>query len=255
MKLEEHIYSVLIVSSSEKFNTTFKEMLPTRDFDPIHIVSSVYQAQMRIAERQYDIIIINSPLFDESGIEFSIDSGSSNNTVTLLIVRNELYDDVYSKVVKYGTFVMRKPFSMQVVMQSVNDIKSARERLRRLEKKPVSLEERMAEILQEAADILNENSGKPSIKFIIDDNRFNKEDIDFFKKCIAKAESKIDKKVCEEIRNRARELYDEYNNPKNAKFIEHLEKYFIERIYLQDETIQLSDLSYYAKLGNGSFST
>lgn len=146
MKLEEHIYSVLIVSSSEKFNTTFKEMLPTRDFDPIHIVSSVYQAQMRIAERQYDIIIINSPLFDESGIEFSIDSGSSNNTVTLLIVRNELYDDVYSKVVKYGTFVMRKPFSLQVVTQSVNDIKSARERLRRLEKKTVSLEERMAEI-------------------------------------------------------------------------------------------------------------
>ena len=146
MPLVEHIYSVLIVSASEKFNASLTALLPEKDYYPIDAARSVSEAQRKVLERSYDLVFINSPLPDDFGRRFAIDISADSNTVVLLFVKNEIYDEVYSKVFEYGVLTMRKPTATQIIAQSLDGMRAIRERMRRMEKKTVSLEEKMAEI-------------------------------------------------------------------------------------------------------------
>lgn len=64
-------YSVLIVSSSEKFNKVFSELLSGSAFRRVSFSSSVSNAKRELAERSYDVIIINSPVHDDAAERFT----------------------------------------------------------------------------------------------------------------------------------------------------------------------------------------
>ena len=83
---------------------------------------------------------------DDPGIRFAIDACSANSTVVLLFVKAEYYMGIYDKVVAHGVFVLSKPISKQALGQALRWMVSARERLRRAEKKSLSIEEKMEEI-------------------------------------------------------------------------------------------------------------
>ena len=146
MSLKERVYSVLVVSSAEKLNTAFRELLPESHFQPVRFVSAVNTGQRAFSERSYDFVLINSPLPDDSGIRFAIDCASSQGTVVLLLIRAENYDSVQSRVYEHGVFTLSKPFSRPMILSALDFMASARERLRKSEKKALSFEEKMEEI-------------------------------------------------------------------------------------------------------------
>ena len=45
MDLQEHVYSVLIVSAAEKFNAALLPMLPASGYDPVTVVSDISAAK------------------------------------------------------------------------------------------------------------------------------------------------------------------------------------------------------------------
>lgn len=146
MNFEGHIYSVLIVSATEKFNNSLKELLPDFKYYPIQEENSISGAKRALAEREYDFIIINSPLPDSDGIRFAIDKSSGKNSVVLTLIRNEIYDAVFDEISPYGVYSLPKPTSKQIINQALDWMISTRERLRSLEKKSLSLEDKMQEI-------------------------------------------------------------------------------------------------------------
>lgn len=146
MSFEEHVYSVLIVSATEKFITSVKELLSDFRFYPVDEEKSTSGARRAIAERTYDFIVINSPLPDGDGLRFAVDTSRGKNTVVLVMVRNELYNEVFDKVSPYGAYILSKPTSKQIITQALDWMVSTRERLRSLEEKSLSLEEKMQEI-------------------------------------------------------------------------------------------------------------
>lgn len=146
MSLETIVYSVLIVSSSKTFNNSTLDILPVSHYQPIHFSSSINEAKRNLSERNYDLIIINAPLPDDSGTRFAIDCCQSNQTVVLMMVRNDIHDEIYAKVAPHGVFTLPKPTSKTIILQALNWVSSARERLRKLEKKNLTVEERMEEI-------------------------------------------------------------------------------------------------------------
>ncbi len=146
MPLREHIYSVLIVSASERINSSLRELLPESDYTPVCIAGSVNEAQRNLQERAFDLVMINSPLPDDSGRKLAIDVSLNGSSVAALLVRSELYDEIYAKVFEYGVFTIRKPTSPALILQALDWMRSAREHIRQLEKKTVSLEDKMAEI-------------------------------------------------------------------------------------------------------------
>lgn len=146
MELKERRYSVLIVSAAESFNRSLKPLLPITQYDPVEIQTSVSAAKRSIVEKTYDFIIINAPLPDESGTRFAVDVCAEKTAVVLLLVRNELYEEAYDRFVKYGIFTLPKPTSKLIMHQALQWMGSARERLRKLEKKTMSLDQKMEEI-------------------------------------------------------------------------------------------------------------
>ena len=146
MSLKEHVYSVLIVSASENFNQNVMKFLPEATYSPTSYAKSINEAQRKVAERFYDLIIINSPLPDDFGAKFAIDTSNNSSSVVLLFVRSDNYEDVYDKVYDFGVFTVKKPLPEQSVTQALDFARATRERLRKMEKKKVSLEEKMMEI-------------------------------------------------------------------------------------------------------------
>ena len=146
MGLEQRSYSILIVSASENFNTSLLSLLAEVGGYRPRTVENISVAKRVLAERMYDFVIVNSPLPDESGIRFAIDACSFRGTVVLLMVRNDLHDEIYSKVFEHGVFTLPKPTSRQTMMTALSWMVSAKERLKKSEKKTLSIEEKMEEI-------------------------------------------------------------------------------------------------------------
>ena len=146
MSLKERVYSVLIVSAADGFNDALSALLPTSKYSPTNFVSNISAAKRALAERAFDFVIINSPLPDDIGTCFAIDTGSSKETVVLLMVRAELQAEIYDKVAEHGVFVLPKPTSKPTMAIALSWLSSAREKLRKTEKKTLSIEEKMEEI-------------------------------------------------------------------------------------------------------------
>ncbi len=146
MGIREKVYSVLLVSGSEKFSRALLEALPERRYYPIRVVMGVSAARQELLERRYDIVLINTPLPDDYGTRLAIDLSNDIGLGVMIFVKSENFSDVYDQVTDYGVLTVQKPASAMIVSQSMLLLCATRERLRRMEKKTASLEERMEEI-------------------------------------------------------------------------------------------------------------
>ncbi len=146
MDLKEQIYSVLVVSASENFNNALSALLPSFRYDPVRFVSGVSAAKRVLNEKEFDFLIINSPLPDDAGTDLAIDFSSSGGGIALLIVRVDTLEGIRSKVTQHGVFTLGKPLSTEMFAVALDWMASARERLRNSEKKTQSFEEKMREI-------------------------------------------------------------------------------------------------------------
>lgn len=144
MDEDSRIYSVLIVSSSKSFVDLMSEHLPEVGFNPIHTAPTINAARRKTGDYSYDFIIINSPLSDDVGSRFAIDA--SNNSAVLLLANTENYEEMNYRLSTHGVFTLAKPFSKAMIATAVNWLASAREIIRRSQKKSSSIEEKMEEI-------------------------------------------------------------------------------------------------------------
>ena len=146
MLFSEQTYSVLVVSSASKFNDILRQMLPGSDYYPVTFVSNAAAAGREMIGKSYDFVIINAPLPDDFGTRLAIDAAGKPGTVVLQLVRSELYEEINAKVTPQGVFTLAKPIPAQLLQQSLLWMASARERLRKLEQKATTIEEKMEEI-------------------------------------------------------------------------------------------------------------
>ena len=146
MVFSEQTYSVLVVSATPKFDDAIAPMLPHSEYYPVCFVRSIAAAQRELLTKSYDLVIINAPLPDDYGTRFAIDSVGRTGTVVLLLLRADSYEDVRARVTPHGVFTLQKPTPTQTLRQGLQWMISARERLRTLESKSATLEEKMEQI-------------------------------------------------------------------------------------------------------------
>lgn len=139
-------YSVLVVSSAPKFQESLNQFLPASVFQPVCAVSGVGAARRELLNRSFDLIIINSPLPDEYGTKLAIDASQTPGCVVLQLVRAESYEELTAKISPMGVFTLPKPISISQLEHALSWMVTARQRLRMLEKKTSTVEERMEEI-------------------------------------------------------------------------------------------------------------
>lgn len=148
MTLSECTYSVLLVSAAAKFNASFLSVLSSsgiRFLSPV-TAASVAEAREHLAECMYDIAVINTPLPDDAGISLAEDICRAGGTAVLLLVREEHYAAAFEKVTPHGVLTLPKPTTSVAVTQALGLLAGVRERLRRMEVKNTTMEEKMQEI-------------------------------------------------------------------------------------------------------------
>lgn len=143
--IREDAYSTLIVSANEKFNQVLASLMSPDEF-ACETVGNVGEGRRALLERDYDIVIVNTPLPDEFGVNFAIDTGADTNSGVLLCINADLFEEVTDKCEEYGVLTVSKPTSRQIVKQSLKLLEATRRRLHRMEKKTASFEEKLAEI-------------------------------------------------------------------------------------------------------------
>lgn len=139
-------YSVLVVSNQPKLNEAMAAMLPPLEYYPVCYTGNIAAARRQMLSRSFDLVIINAPLPDESGTRFAIDACNRTDTVVLLLLKEESYENVNQQVTSHGVFTLQVPVSASTIRQGLKWMISARERLRRMETKNLSVEEKMEEI-------------------------------------------------------------------------------------------------------------
>ena len=146
MVFQERTYAVLIVSASEKFTQAARGLLPPTDYWPVESAKNAGEARRRLLEAAFDLVLIQTPLRDEFGSRLAMDICQSSGAGVLLLVKRELYDDVYVEVMEQGVMVLPVPAGAQTVSQTLRILCAARERLRRMEEKQATVEEKIEEI-------------------------------------------------------------------------------------------------------------
>lgn len=146
MSLKERVYSVLLVSASEKFRDSLLPLLPEPACSPVVTAASVGSAERKRNQRDFDFVLVDSPLPDDAGIRFAIDCCRSGGTVAVIFAAAALYDQVNARAAEHGVFVLPRPIPRDAVLRGLNWMTAARERLRLYEKKVQPLEEKMEEI-------------------------------------------------------------------------------------------------------------
>ncbi|MCR4906775.1 MAG: ANTAR domain-containing protein [Clostridiales bacterium] len=146
MKDAEPAYSALVVSPPGKVSDALTELLPEARCASVAAASDAASARRILAEFDYDFVFVNSPLPDETGIRFAADLTESGASVVLLLVRAESLGEIDEKVSRRGVLTLAKPTSKQALAEAVRWMRAVRERLRRSEKKTLTLEEKMTEI-------------------------------------------------------------------------------------------------------------
>ena len=146
MEYAERRYSVLLVSSSEKFNRSLLSLLPEDRFYPVSVSPDDSAARRVLAESRFDIVMINTPLPDDFGTHLALDACEGSGAGVMLFVKAEHYPDIAARVSPFGVLALSKPVTAQTVEQSLTLICATRERLRRMEQKTASVEEKIEEI-------------------------------------------------------------------------------------------------------------
>ena len=109
-------------------------------------VKSCSEARRASVEESFDLIVINTPLPDEFGSGLAEDIATGSGSGVLLLTKAEHYPELCAALCPCGVLVMQKPTSAAAISQSVVLLRATRERLRRMEQRAATVEEKMEEI-------------------------------------------------------------------------------------------------------------
>ncbi len=144
-KREDIQHSVLVVSASESFNEIVKKSLPPGDLPTTDFQKSSSLARRRILERYYDLVLINAPLPDETGLEVAFDVAEQSQASVLLVVPKDVYEEVTEQVADLGVLALAKPFTLRRMDKAIRFLLATQNKLHLLEKKIRKAEEKLEE--------------------------------------------------------------------------------------------------------------
>ena len=121
--------SALIVSGTAKSVSYFAEILSAAAFGQIITLPTCGEARRVLMERNFDLVIINAPLKDETGERLARYIATKGSAQVILAVANEHYEAVAALCENEGVLTLSKPLSKEVFWSSVKLARAAHNRL------------------------------------------------------------------------------------------------------------------------------
>ncbi len=138
--------SALIVSTSDKDTSLFSALLSEAEISAIKFVQSCESANKLLLKQNFDLVIIDPPLSDESGESFSRYIAGKGISQVILIVKEESLDYVFAEYEKDGILTISKPIDKIGFRAALSIIKAVQSRVRRIQEENAQLKQKIEDI-------------------------------------------------------------------------------------------------------------
>ena len=138
--------NVLIVSSTGKSADLFTEMLNEISVNQITVLQSAGEARRIIMEQDFDLMIINSPLEDESGESLSRHIVSKCWSQVILAVEKEDFNAASDACEGDGVLTISKPLDREIFRSALSLARSAGNRIKRMQAENIQLKQKIEDI-------------------------------------------------------------------------------------------------------------
>lgn len=136
---------VLIVSDTGTTLNIISRLLKEYSMAPLAAAASGSHCRRLLLETEFDLIIIDTPLPDESGSSIAEYAAETTDAGIILLVRGDMISDVDHSLEEAGVFVLPKPISPDMFYQSVRILAMFRRRLFLLQQENSKLLARLEE--------------------------------------------------------------------------------------------------------------
>jgi len=138
--------SALIVSYTDKSTAFFTEILNAAAITQITALKSVGEARRLLLERDFDLVIVNAPLRDETGETLSRHIASKGISQVILVVKSEHFDAVSAICENDGVLTVAKPTNKAFFWSALTLAKSAGSRMKRMQAENTKLKQKIEDI-------------------------------------------------------------------------------------------------------------
>lgn len=139
--------NVIVISSNSASAATLSGFLKESFQCQITIVDSAHKARETISScRSFELVLINSPLSDEVGIELAEYAAEMTAASCIVLVKSEDYEKISPMAEKSDIILISKPFSKQVLYQVIKAVNIAIKRSYVLYEETVRLERKIEDI-------------------------------------------------------------------------------------------------------------
>ena len=136
----------LIVSCSERGTNFLSEKLLAASVKLIIVVQSCGEARRILLERDFDLVVVNTPLKDEYGESFAQHVASSYVSQVILAVGSENFDAISAACEDLGILTISKPVNKDIFWATLKLAIAAQNRLRRMHNENSLLKQKIEDI-------------------------------------------------------------------------------------------------------------
>lgn len=138
--------NALIASSSEKETDLLSSLLTSAGVSQIKCVQSCENASKFISKQNFDLVIIDTPLPDESGEKFSRHIACKGAAQVILIVEKESFDSVSANYEKDGILTISKPIDKMIFETVLTFAKAVQNRIKLVQDENTQLKQKIEDI-------------------------------------------------------------------------------------------------------------
>lgn len=137
--------SILLAASTDKGVALLQSLVPPGSFPHTVVCRSGGECRRALLEQQFAMVLINTPLSDESGLDLALETAHSTVSAVLMLVKAELADAVCVRVEEHGVLVVTKPVVRQMFDMAMRYAMAGRSRLLALRAENDRLQRRLQE--------------------------------------------------------------------------------------------------------------
>ena len=138
--------NALIVSCTGKTTALFTEMLNEVSVNKITVLKSAGEARRILLEQEFDLVIVNSPLTDESGENLSRHIVTNSWAQVILAVKSEDFNAISAVCEDDGVLTISRPVNKEIFWLALSLAQSARNRIKRIQAENAQLKQKIEDI-------------------------------------------------------------------------------------------------------------
>ena len=148
--------NALIVSHAPELRSTerdsgegaafYSDVLKSSSIKHITVLHSAGEARRLLLKQDFDLVIVDSPLPDESGESLSRHIASKDAAQVILVVNSGCFDAVSAACEDDGVFTLSRPMERSVLRLTLKFAASAQSRLRRVQDENGKLKKKIEDI-------------------------------------------------------------------------------------------------------------